>query len=129
MKCFLLDSDVVIWLLRGRQKVVEHVEKLAGRGQLLVSAITRAEVASGMRADEERATLRLLDGLTTVPVSGDIADHAGKMRCALRKRGITVHLPDAIIAATAADLDAELHTCNPKHYPDCGIALVAVDPL
>jgi predicted nucleic acid-binding protein len=128
VKRFLLDSDVVIWLLRGRQPVVEHVERLAGRGQLLVSAITRAEVTSGMRPGEERATLRLLDGLTTMPVSGDIADRAGRMLGELRRRGVTVQLPDAIIAATALDAGAELHTCNPRHYPDNDIALVAVKP-
>ncbi len=128
MKRFLLDSDVVIWLLRGQRKVVEHVETLAGRGRLLVSSVTRAEVTSGMRPGEEKATLHLLDGLTTVPVSGDIADRAGGMRREFRLRGITIHLPDAIIAATAVETDAELHTCNPRHYPDYGIALVAVEP-
>jgi predicted nucleic acid-binding protein len=128
VKRFLLDSDVVIRLLRGQRQVLEHVERLAGRGQLLVSAITRAEVTSGMRPEEERATVLLLDGLTTMPVSGDIADRAGRMLGELRRRGITVHLPDAIIAATALHAEAELHTCNPRHYPDYDIALVAVKP-
>lgn len=123
---FALDSDVLIWHLRGRPSVVAHVTTLAGRGALLVSAIARAEVLAGMRAGEERATMLLLDSLETVPVDAAIADRAAAAMRDLRRRGVTVHLPDALIASTAAERDAELHTCNPRHYPGYDVEVVPV---
>lgn len=128
MNRYLLDSDVVIWVLRGNWAVVDRVEQLAGRGRLLVSSLTRAEVWSGARPEEEARTARLLDALGTVPVSGAIADKAGEMRRVHARRGITLHLPDAIIAATSLDAEAPLHTCNARHYAAIdGLATVALE--
>ena len=93
---YVLDSDVLIWHLRGEPNVVEHVTGLAGKGVLLVSAIARAEVPTCTRPREEEATLRLLDNLETAPVTASIADRAAEATRALRRRGITVHLPDAL---------------------------------
>jgi predicted nucleic acid-binding protein len=56
MADFLLDSDVVIWHLRGNAAVVEFVLALARRGRLGLSAITRAEVLLGMRELERALT-------------------------------------------------------------------------
>jgi len=123
---YVLDSDVLIWHLRGKPSVVEHVTALAGKGVLMVSAIARAEVLAGMRSREEDATLLLLDSLETVPVITAIADRAAAAIRDLRRRGVTVHLPDALIAATAIEHDAELHTCNPRHYPSYDIEVVSV---
>jgi predicted nucleic acid-binding protein len=57
---FLLDSDVVIWHLRGHAVVAEYVLNLARRGRIGVSAITRAEVLQGMREPERKATFGFL---------------------------------------------------------------------
>lgn len=123
---FVLDSDVLIWHLRGKPSVVEHVTSLAGKGVLMVSAIARAEVLAGMRSNEERATLHLLDNLETVHVTTAIADRAAAFIRNLRRRGVTVHLPDALIASTASENEAELHTCNPRHYPGYDVDVIAV---
>jgi predicted nucleic acid-binding protein len=123
---FALDSDVLIWHLRGKPRVVEHVTALARKGALLVSAIARAEVLAGMRAGEEGSTLLLLDNLETAPVTAAIADRAADAMRDLRSRGVTVHLADALIAATAVEHDAELHTCNPRHYPHYDLDIIAV---
>ena len=113
---FLLDSDVVIWHLRGKPSVVDLVMDLAGRGRLLVSAVTRAEVLVGLREEERPATLRFLDACATMPVDQTVADRAAALIRAGRSRGVTVHLPDALIGATAAVHAAPLFTCNTRHY-------------
>ena len=95
---FVLDSDVLIWHLRGEPTVVEHVTELASNGALIVSAIARAEVLTGMRPREKDATLSLLDNLETAPVTAAIADRAADAMRDLRSRGVTVHLPDATLA-------------------------------
>ncbi len=123
---FLLDSDVLIWHLRGNQKVVEHVNALAGRGEILVCAVSRAEVLLGMRQGEETTTRRLLNSLRTVVVDDDVADLAAASVREQRARGVTIHLPDALIGAAAVVSNAELHTCNPSHFLDYEIAVKAV---
>ncbi len=126
MTVFILDSDVVIWHLRGNDAVVQQVTGLAGVGRLAVSAITRAEVLVGMRPTEEQATVNFLDACETVPVDADVADCAGVLVRRQKKKGITIHLPDALIAATAILKGSPLHTCNPRHYPYKELEVVEV---
>ena len=123
---FLIDSDVLIWHLRGNQSVVEHVQTLADRGEILVCAVSRAEVLLGMRQGEETTTYRLLNSLRTVAVDNDVADLAAASVREQRGRGVTIHLPDALIGAAAMVSNAELHTCNPRHFASYKIMVKAV---
>lgn len=126
MADFLLDSDVVIWHLRGRLSVVELVLGLAGRGRIALSAISRAEVLLGMRTPEAELTFLFLDSCETLPVTAATADRAGEIIRDFRARGITLTLPDALIGATALIASLALYTCNPRHYPLKGLDLRAV---
>jgi len=112
----VLDSDIVIWHLRGREAIVHHVLALADEHRLGISAITRTEVIAGMRDAERGATLGFLDACELLPVTAAVADRAGEAIRVLSARGITRHVPDALIAATALEDGAALHTCNPRHY-------------
>jgi predicted nucleic acid-binding protein len=123
---FLIDSDVLIWHLRGNQGVVEHVQALAGRGEILVCAVSRAEVLLGMRQEEATTTYRLLNSLRTVAVDDNVADLAAASVREQRGRGVTIHLPDALIGAAAVVSNAELHTCNPRHFTCYEIMVKAV---
>jgi predicted nucleic acid-binding protein len=126
MADFLLDSDVVIWHLRGKATVVELVLTLARRGRIGLSAITRAEVLLGMREPERALTLRFLDSCETLPVLAATADRAGEIFRSFRSQGITLSLPDALIGATALLASIPLYTCNPRHYPMPDLDLRAV---
>ncbi len=117
MADFLLDSDVVIWHLRGHATVVEFVLALARRGRIGLSAIARAEVLLGMREPERTVTLRFLDSCETLPVLAETADRAGEMYRSFRSQGITLSLPDTLIGATALLASIPLYTCNSSHYP------------
>lgn len=129
MADFLLDSDVVIWHLRGHAAVVELVLALARRGRLGLSAITRAEVLLGMREHERALTLPFLESCETLPVTAATADRAGEIFRGFRSQGITLSLPDALIGATALLASIPLYTCNPRHYPMPDLDLRAVpDP-
>jgi predicted nucleic acid-binding protein len=61
MADFLLDSDVVIWHLRGHSSIADRVLSLAHHGRIGLSAVARAEVLQGMREPERKATLGFLD--------------------------------------------------------------------
>jgi hypothetical protein len=126
MADFLLDSDVVIWHLRGHGAIVELVLVLARRGRIGLSAITRAEVLLGMREPERVLTLRFLDSCETLPVVAVTADRAGEIFRDFRSQGTTLSLPDALIGATALLASIPLYTCNPRHYPMPDLDLRAV---
>lgn len=120
MADFLLDSDVVIWHLRGRETVVRLVLDLAERGRLALSAVVRAEVIQGMRDPEREPTIGFLDACATLPVDAEVADQAGEIVRSFRGRGVTLAIPDALIAATALAYGTPLYTCNARHYPPIG---------
>jgi predicted nucleic acid-binding protein len=128
MADFLLDSDVVIWHLRGHAAIVELVLILARRGRIGLSAITRAEVLLGMREPEREITVRFLDSCETLPVTAATADRAGEISRGFRSQGITLSLPDALIGATALLASIPFYTCNPRHYPMPDLDLRPVRP-
>jgi len=126
MADFLLDSDVVIWHLRGRASIIELVLGLVRRGRVGLSAIARAEVLLGMREHETELTLLFLDSCETLPVTAETADRAGETFRRFRAQGVTLSLPDALIGATALIAAIPLYTCNPRHYPMPELDLRAV---
>lgn len=113
----LVDTSVIIDLLRGHPGAAELLKARSSEGLLHASEITRAEVLVGMRPPEEAATRRLLSQFTWHVVDDVIAERAGELgrEWLPRHRGIDV--ADLVIAATAMALDARILTCNVKHYP------------
>jgi len=111
----LRDTDVLIDYLRGRAEAVSYMEGLTG--QLLISAMTVAELHAGVREGEEREALDdFIASFEIVPVTEMIASIGGLNR---RDYGKShgVGLADAIIAATAEVEEADLVTLNKKHFP------------
>lgn len=117
MADWLLDSDVVIWHLRGDESVVRRVVALSRQGRIGLSVITRAEVIQGMREPEREGTFEFLDACQTLPVDQAVADRAGETVRSQRTQGVTIDLADALIGATALEAEIPLYTCNPRHFP------------
>ncbi len=113
----LLDTDVVIDFLRGREYARRLLSTWAGEGLLAISTLTHLEIYQGMRSGEEKATDDFLDGLVSVPVDVPLARRAGKIIGEFRAKGVTVGVGDAIVGATALQVSAPLLTNNVGHYP------------
>lgn len=111
---YLLDSDVLIWLLRGRPETLQRLETLDG--PFGVSVISRAEIWAGARDVEHRRIEELFLSLTTYGIDGPIADRAGNYLKQYRHRGRTLELADALIAATAVVNGLWLVTYNVSHF-------------
>jgi len=117
MPDYLLDSNVLIQHLRGHQPTTALLTRLALEGQLGIAAISRTEVLAGMRERERGATLRFLNALACYAVDKPVADLAGEWLRRYRQQGVTLDVPDVLIAATARHHDLVLLTYNPRHFP------------
>jgi len=113
----VVDTDIAIDFLRERDYALKLLQRWVGEGLIAISTLTHLEIYQGLRAGEEQATDAFLDGLVTVAVDIPIARRAGTMLGELRRKGVTVGIGDAIIAATALQLGAPLLTNNTEHYP------------
>jgi len=123
-RSYLLDSDVLIDYLRGKQDAVELVDGLAGvqleveKAQLLAcSSLTITEIYAGMRSHEKARTDAIIGALICLPPTLEIAKLAGTYIHNYRTQGITLTPIDALIAATAVIHKLVLVTGNAKHYP------------
>lgn len=113
-----VDSDVLIWHLRGEPKALKFLRKLRDkdRFELWTGAMQRAEVVFFMRPDEEEATELFLGQFRTAAVDHSVVDIAAKFyRRWNPSHGIDVN--DAILAATVTQTGGTIYCLNTKHYP------------
>jgi len=114
---FLIDSDVIIWALRGQKETLELLRTLQSAGIPACSPISIIEVKLGAKSGEEKKTNVFLDSLEVYPVDRQVADKASERITECRRKGTTLGIPDAIIAATCIIHELTLVTYNTKHYP------------
>jgi predicted nucleic acid-binding protein len=113
----LLDTTVLIDVLRGRP-VVDRLRKLARHGDVAAtSAVNVEEVVRGLRASESASARRLVDGLVVVPLDRASGEVAGHWRREYAANGTTLSQADCLIAAAALNSGARLATGNPRHFP------------
>lgn len=115
MKTVLVDTYILIDFLRGKEKARAFLIAAAADADIACSAITVAEIHAGMKDQERKLTEELIDSLTVLDVTRDIAEKAGAYRRTIRSH--TLELDDCLIAATAHLKRATLATGNAKHYP------------
>ena len=111
----LIDTDVLIWCLRGHSKAVSAVENLPNRR---ISVITRMELLQGCRDKNEHRLLRRFlndQEIATVELSAEIGIRADTwMEQYHLAHGVGV--ADCLIAATAFSLAVPLLTANARHF-------------
>ncbi len=113
-----VDSDILIWHLRGNPKPAVLLRRLAAEPdtELWIGALQRAEVVFFMRPEERAATRTFLSQFKTAPVTQEIVDAAAELyRRWHPSHGIDVN--DAVLAATVAITGGKIYTQNMKHYP------------
>nr|MBI3614848.1 type II toxin-antitoxin system VapC family toxin [Nitrospirota bacterium] len=115
MSKVVLDTDVLIDVLRGRQATKVFIEELTDRMIPCCSVVSVAELYAGMRPEESEVTAELLDGLVIFPITRSIAEVAGHFKNRARQRRL--ELADCLIAATAFLEGASVATGNAKDYP------------
>ena len=117
MKPLLLDTNVIVDALRQPNGRHTFIEDLLDQGQPLASCpITVTEIYAGMRVSEEKPTRAFMRSLLFLSITQDIAEHAGRMKAQYARRGQTISLQDATIAAVCLAYGALL-TENVKDFP------------
>ncbi|MDQ3783291.1 MAG: type II toxin-antitoxin system VapC family toxin [Actinomycetota bacterium] len=111
----VIDTSVIIDILRGLPTAVDYVERL--EDVPACSEITRVEVARGLRSAERAPAERLFQQLRWVALDEPIARRAGELGRRWRKSHPGISSPDLVIAATAEQLGADLATGNVRHFP------------
>ena len=109
MSALVVDtSSWIAWLAGGGSPLIaEALEE--GRVQLPIVVV--AELLSGRLDASERAELQdMLADLAPLGLGLDHWFRVGRLRAALRARGLSVSTPDAHVAQCALDVDAVLLT-------------------
>jgi predicted nucleic acid-binding protein len=111
----LLDTTILVDLLRGKAAATAFVNGLAERPTL--SVVTVAELRAGQRSAKEAG---MIDALITAYAVHDIGLGVAERAGAYLKQFAKSHrldMADVLIAATAAEAKLPLATLNLKHFP------------
>lgn len=117
---YLLDTDTMIYFLKGREPVVENFRAHANTPKAL-SVITYGELVYGCRkserANENLAKVRRLAELyPIIDVTRAVMDSFGEIKASLSSGGVTVDDFDLLIGCTALTLDYAVVSNNTRHY-------------
>jgi len=123
MGAVLLDTTVLIDVLRGRG-AVGRLRGLRASGDLPVAcAINVEEIVRGLRPGEEVPARSLVEGLRLAPLGDAEGWRAGAWRRDFAALGVTLSQADCLVAAAAVSIGARLATGNPKHFPMPGLTV------
>ena len=113
-----IDSDILIWHLRGDKKALHFLHDVHKKGEyeLWMGAIQRAEIVFFMRPDEEKNTLLFLSQFKTASIDQPTVDLGGMLyRKWHPSHGLDIN--DALLAALVMQTGGKIYCLNKKHYP------------
>ena len=116
MNRVLLDSDVVINLLKKRDQTLQKLNNLR-ECEFYISPIVIAEVYAGARPNEKEQIEALFSYFKSLDINAEVGVVTGNYANKFRKAFQGISLEDYMIAATAKFYGLQLWTYNRKHYP------------
>ena len=119
----LLDTDILIWVLRGKTQAISFLRDLLKNEVPAISTLSIYEIWSGARPEEETSIASFLAAFHLVPVNESIARQGAEYYRRFRSKGITLSSTDALIAGTASIEGLILVTQNRRHFPMSDIQL------
>jgi tRNA(fMet)-specific endonuclease VapC len=117
---YLLDTDTIIYAIKGERQVTRRLEETAGQPKA-VSVITYGELFFGaMKSAAPQANLakvrRVGELFPVIEVSRAVMETFGSLKAELQKRGEAVDDFDLVIASTALVHSYSLVTNNERHF-------------
>jgi predicted nucleic acid-binding protein len=121
---FFLDTSFAIDVLRGQDAAARRFARLFVEGdEPFVGETVLCELATGARPLERGALTAFARAVEFVQPGPDVALVAGEWRRDARRRGRTLSVPDALIAATADALRATVLTRNVRDFALTPVAI------
>jgi len=118
MAAVLLDTTVLIDLLRGRPGAVARLRALRDTGDSpYVCAVNVEEIARGLRPGEDVSARRLFEGLRVAALGEPEGWQAGEWRRDFAAHGQTLSQADCLVAAAATAIGGRLATGNSRDFP------------
>ncbi len=115
MDKLLFDTDVLIEYLRGKEEAKAYIDSI--QDVIYMSSITMAELYAGVRKGAESRKLEIfVETFEVISLNRTIAKMGGLFRNQYNSSH-GIGLADALIAATAKEIDAQVITFNIKHFP------------
>ncbi len=111
---YTLDTNVVIYYLKGEPAVTTFLERIAARETALyVASVTEVELFgfSKLTEKEEEGIELFLETISVIPLDSQIARIAGSLR-----RRYALKVPDSIIGGTALFTGSTLVTRNIRDF-------------
>jgi len=121
---YLPDTNILIDVINGKNEVKELLSGLIAEGHELAScAVTVAEVHSGVDRTGSAKIEQFLSALRWYDITPAVALRAGRLRYDSARKGVTLALPDTLIAAVALEYGLTLITRNRKHFAMPGLVV------
>ncbi len=124
---YLIDTDVLIWALRGNRTYITLLSNLRDQAVLSLSTITIAEIYKNIFPSEITKTEAVFDQFKIHPVTIQIARNGGLYWKQFVPKVKKINILDCLIAATAKESNATLVTLNLRHFPMKDIKVLQPD--
>ncbi len=111
----LVDTDVLIWYLKGNEKAYEIIENSSN---FFISVVTYIELVQGMRNKKELNNLRKALHIWNAQILYISEEISAKAMFYVEQHFLShsIQLADALIGATAIAYGIPVLTGNDKHY-------------
>ena len=111
----IIDTDVLIWYMRGNERAYQLIEKLT---EFNISVITYMELVQGMRNKNELNSLRKALHVWNTKILYLSEEISAKAMFLVEQHYLShsLELADALIGSTAIHYGLPLVTANDKHY-------------
>lgn len=117
---YLLDTDICIYWLKGKQAVREQIKRV-GQSEIAICVITASELYFGAynssKIQQNLLTAEnFINSLPVFSLSNDTLKKFGQLKAQLRQAGTPVADLDLLIASVAITEELILVTNNTRHY-------------
>jgi tRNA(fMet)-specific endonuclease VapC len=117
---FLLDTDIIIYSLKGNPIVTDNFRRHAKDPKAL-SVITYGELIYGASKSQQASknlakAHRIRETFPVIDLTCAIMDTYGALKAELNRKGTSINDFDLLIASTAISLDYCIVSNNEKHF-------------
>ena len=117
----VLDTDLLIALLRGNEEAIEKIKYIEEQGEVYITSITSYELYKGVYLSSNPTknliqVNNLLNNIKILYFDLESSKISAKIYPYLKKKGVLTNIMDQMIAAIAISKNETLTTKNLKHY-------------